>query len=251
MSLRFLTPSSAGYTNRRSLSLASASSQYVDCGFPIPNNGANSISCWFKMTAGNNLDQNVMADEYRNGSDVVLDSSFSIELLTDGSGNGTAYGYYWGVASSVIYKGRSVPFTTGAWHHLVLTYNGTDTAVLYLDGSTTGTSAFQSGVWLGLNVSAKNIWIGACQRSTTNNKFYNGLVDNVSLYTTALTSGNVTTLYNSGHPGNIAATSFYGSGCSHWWPLGEFNDTTSTVYDRKAGVASATNGSPTFSATIP
>lgn len=251
MGLRYITPSIPPYIDKRSLSLSAGSTQYADLGFGLVSNGANTISAWFKLTAGNSLDMDILSQEFRNGLDVVTSSTFSIELVTDGGGVGTIYGYYWSNASSVIYLGRQCAFTAGTWVHVVLTYDGSSVATMYINGATTGTSAFASGVWTGLNLNAKNIWVGAQQRSTTPNKLYTGLVDSVLIFQgTAITSGNVTSLYNSGKVGNPAALSFYSS-ASHYYPIGEYGDTTSLLYDRKGGSNATTSGSPTFSTTIP
>ena len=78
--------------------------------------------------------------------------------------------------------------TDGTWRHVAATYDGT-TKRIYLDGVEVG-----SGKAVGaLNVGAANFRIG----STNHGEYFNGLIDDVRVYDTALSEAEVLALANS------------------------------------------------------
>jgi hypothetical protein len=84
----------------------------------------------------------------------------------------------------------------GAWHHVVVTYDGSETAAgckIYLDNveaSTTGTDALTGTI---LN----NVQINVGRR-TNNSQYYTGLLDEVVFYERELIAREVNRLYNGG-----------------------------------------------------
>ena len=80
--------------------------------------------------------------------------------------------------------------STGAWHHLVVTYDGT-TKRIYVDGSDVKDSTDGSGNYVG---TTSDIKFGE-DIGTAN---YDGLLDEIGFWSRALTSAEVTDLYNSG-----------------------------------------------------
>jgi hypothetical protein len=82
------------------------------------------------------------------------------------------------------------------WHHLVLTFDGTQ-ATAYIDGSTVG-SVTTSG--LGNTVYYYNtpLAIGNESSGLGSNNYVNGRIDDVRIYNYALTATEVNTLYNNG-----------------------------------------------------
>lgn len=134
----------------------------------------------------------------------------------------------------------------GNWHHLVFQWNGTvtDGIKLYVDGNTTpvftATSSYASVA------SAATLKFGTGWSATYHQ--YDGLLDEVALWESILTTSDVTTLYNSGAPGDISSLSPVG-----WWRMGD-NDSGSgtTITDQGSGGndGTLTNG-PTFSTDVP
>jgi hypothetical protein len=95
------------------------------------------------------------------------------------------------------YNGATYSFSTSAnineWAHLVLTYDGT------------GIEAYKNGVSLGakqnfsaLSLGGKQTLLGGVQNTgdSVQQLFYNGKIDQVRIYSSALSSGDVTNLYN-------------------------------------------------------
>lgn len=122
---------------------------------------------------------------------LFLNSGIPNVLNLQGSGDGSygGPGTYWTENWSP---------STGVWYHLVFTYDGSlDRTTWYVDGtqlaqSTTayteglfydGTSRFEIGSDVG--------W---------NNGYFDGIIDEVTVFNTELSSSDVTILYNSGTP---------------------------------------------------
>ena len=97
------------------------------------------------------------------------------------------------------------------WYHLVGTYDGSNVK-LFVDG-VEYYSISASGT---LNSNNNNATIG--KSGSTGN--FNGKLSNASIWNTALTSAQVTELYNEGLPGNLNSHSAY-SNLVSWWQLGE------------------------------
>ena len=128
----------------------------------------------------------------------------------------------------------------GQWYHLASTWDGT-TAKLYVNGSVQTSTASVSSITYFTTVSAK---VG----SYYTGNYFNGLIDEVALFDSALSASDITSMYNSGVPNNISSLSPIG-----WWRMGD-NDggTGTTITDQGSGGndGTLTNG-PTFSTTVP
>lgn len=85
------------------------------------------------------------------------------------------------------YKDYSTTLTSGTWYHLVITVSGT-TQTLYKNASSVGTGT----------ASARTNGDQPFQVGIDNDGVFNGVIDEVGFWTRALSSGEVTTLYNSG-----------------------------------------------------
>jgi hypothetical protein len=78
---------------------------------------------------------------------------------------------------------------TQVWHHFVATYDGSTTRI-YLDGSL----AASQPAALGLNATTASLWVGASAFDTA--AYFNGIVDEVAVYGTALSAGRITAHYH-------------------------------------------------------
>jgi hypothetical protein len=82
-----------------------------------------------------------------------------------------------------------------AWTNLVFTFDGTNTMKAYVNGNPAGTAAGPAGTLVsnGFNTIIGGIDIGT---SGSGANTFNGFINNVVIYNTALESGQITTLYN-------------------------------------------------------
>ena len=102
--------------------------------------------------------------------------------------------------------------TVGVWTHIVGVYDSSSNEQkIYIDGvlNVTGTTTIDA---LGTSTSA-GTWIGSDYGSIN---AINAIISNVAVFDSALTSGNVTTIYNSGKPADLTSLSPIS-----WWRLGE------------------------------
>jgi len=96
--------------------------------------------------------------------------------------------------------------SNGVWYHVVFTFNNTtDDITFYIDGTAVSTQTMSST----LTDSSADFQIG--KTAYFNSNYYDGLLDEITIFDYELTSGDVTTLYNSGTPldyvGSPAGTS--------------------------------------------
>ena len=142
-------------------------------------------------------------------------------------------------SSGWVFAESNSTMSTGQWYHLVGTWDGS-TVTLYIDGTAQSTTASASTIGYNTGFPAT---IG---RYSTN--YFQGLVDEVALFDSALSSSNITAIYNSGVPADITSLNPVG-----WWRMGD-NDsgTGTTITDQGSGGnnGTLTNG-PTFSTTVP
>jgi len=134
-----------------------------------------SFSFWLKMTSWGSA--NPIIDKLPGGTGYRVwgGTSWSGLLLTV---NGTNWSYVW------------TP-TTGVWYHLVWTYSG-GTAYLYKDGNTTPVDTKT-----GLTLTDGSQTLGFGNRAAHDQKM-DGALDEVGYWSRAITSSEVSQLYNGG-----------------------------------------------------
>lgn len=166
----------------KAVTFASASSQYGD----VPHNAAFStaswtIACWIKPTTWTS----------GAGLDTLLSKSSSSfpfapwELRKTTSATTVEINIGAG-GSSATAVGSSL--TAGTWAHVAATWDGT-TLRIYNNGSQTATSTATSGSAF---TNSANISIG---RSTQFGRYFNGTIDDVRIYSRALSAADVAALY--------------------------------------------------------
>jgi len=123
----------------------------------------------------------------------------------------------------------STTINDGSWHHVVVVSNGT-AYNLYVDGSAeTLTNSNNDGTWYGDLTGLTTTNIGSHVRTSAGN-FFSGNIDEVAVWDSDQSS-NVSTIYNSGSPGNLLSLS-----PKAWWRMGDGIEANSgtTVYDMSA-----------------
>jgi hypothetical protein len=137
---------------------------------------AKSLSFWFYSDSATDRGWIIAG-----GSDVDS-QAFGVFIQSDVlifHGNGGAYDY-------TILN----PVTQSSWTHVVITYDGS-TLQPYINGSAI-TSASRS-----LNTSSGVIWFGGRKNGDADG-WFDGAISRIGVWTRAITSGEVTSLYNSG-----------------------------------------------------
>lgn len=147
----------------------------------------------------------------------------------------------------------AVAFSDNTWHHVAIVQNGT-TPVVYIDAvqvAQTITLNPDETAWFTDLASPNTFNAGRLRYGTvpTVSNYINGFIDEFAYFSnTALSSSQVTDIYNGGSPTDLSSYSPVG-----WWRMGD-NDggTGTTITDQGSGSnnATLTNG-PTFSTDVP
>lgn len=192
-----------------------------------------SISFWFQGSGTNNLGGfGVNIFDMRSSFNAAQPS-----LWIQTKGASSLVKLY---VSGVYRVSATATINAGTWYHLVITNDGTDSKI-YLNGNSTpiGTGADSQ------NYIAAPLRVGGY---FANNYYFSGLIDEFAIFNSALSTSNITAIYNSGVPADLSSLSPLG-----WWRMGE-NDggTGTTITDQGSGGnnGTLTNG-PTFSSTVP
>jgi prepilin-type N-terminal cleavage/methylation domain-containing protein len=176
---------------------------YVNCG-----NGGNlnivgpfTISVWVKpvLLTGDNrrVAGKGTADSYEIGLDNNGYPRIDIDFVTSG-------------LQSIIGT-TAVPLNS--WHHVAGTYNG-NTIRLYYDGAVTGTPVSISE---SITISSTDFLIG--KRSSLNDDWFNGLIDDVRIYNAAIPTSQIEQNYYSGLNRLLVHNEFEVT--EYGWRLGE------------------------------
>ena len=146
-----------------------------------------------------------------------------------------------------VYSSSSATIDTN-WHHLAFRWSGSDYEI-YLDGvQVKNADAYFGGISptpAKAQISISNFNVA---KRNDNNRFFNGLMDEVAIWSTPLSASDTIALYNSGVPSDLTDLNPNG-----WWRMGD-NDGGSgtTITDQGSGSnnGTLTNG-PTFSSSVP
>lgn len=173
---------------------------------------AFSLSCWFKA-----LDDGAAAALIAKQESAAPFRGYNLILLSDGrirwqlSNDNTPVNR---ITAITIQK-----FADATWHHVAATYDGSSTLVglsIYVDGALRGIQTDTDALSATILTTAP-FQIGA--RNGTN-LLFNGLVDEAAVYDKELTSGEVTTIYNSGDPPDLTSVGPTGN-LVGLWEMGE------------------------------
>lgn len=171
-----------GYGSSKGLSL-NGNNYLQATSYPSSLNGNNpyTIAAWFKATTG--------------GTGGILGYGTSSTCLGNNlrlSGTTGLHSYWYACDLS----SATVPNFIGTWHHVAVTYDGT-TRTFYYDGA-----FLNSGTGQTRATSGTNFYLG----KTTADVAFNGVLDEVAIYTKALTLAEVQSLRNGGLNYNAATT---------------------------------------------
>ena len=182
----------------------------IDAGDILHNDGQTpiTVSAWVNVSTDG--DYPIAGKKKIRGAPGYLMQGWDVALDTSGlSKNKLAFALIGATAGSVgigsiVAKANGFDFNDGLWHHVVVTYDGSedasgvkfyrdsveDTNVQILSNSFSGNSP---------NVPSVDFKVGTKYKYSGSN-FYNGKMSNVQIWDVALTGEKVTTLYNGGTP---------------------------------------------------
>lgn len=229
MSLRSLTvlATSGPLIDVNSVAL-DGTNEYIDCG-NVATSASMSVFIWAKQSAATASLAIVSKWEASDSErSLVIQSqdtdASKIQILL--SGNGTTV--------QKNYRGSQTALSTSGWNLVGFTFNGgTDTLTLYVNGVADATPTKVADTSLGGAIfsSTAKFMIGCISKNGagSSSAFFNGKVDQVTVFNSALTGAQVLDLYNS--PPDDARLSLGSANLVNYWPLGEGTDTASSFRD--------------------
>ena len=103
---------------------------------------------------------------------------------------------------------NTVTLVADQWYHVVGTWDGSGTSKIYVDGGEKKTASVTSIQYAATTNHNIGKYIGY---------EFNGMIDEVSFWSKELSSGEITSIYNSGTPTDLASE----SGLVGWWRMGD------------------------------
>ena len=106
--------------------------------------------------------------------------------------NGKLAAYIVATTTVFIDGTNTTTLSTGTWYMLTLTYDSTSGGKVYVNGVSDGTFSANGAI----NTNGDEFFLGYQQ--TYSNRYWNGAIDEVGVWSRALSSTEITELYNSG-----------------------------------------------------
>ena len=212
------------YANVYSVDFKSISSQYL--AFPTTpllgtgGTGAWTISIWFNTDKLVGIVQRIMSINQGGGGDLLqlyINSSDAINI------SGAWTDTY-----------STFPLTMGTWYNVIYRYNGNaatpNNAGFVMNG--TNINNVSNKTWAQVGVTG-NAFIGR----NSSGGYFNGYLDEASIWDSYLTDAECIELYNAGTPIDLA-TSSMSANLQHWWRMGDPMGTASydTIVDAKGSI---------------
>ena len=205
-----------GIANNYSMSFDSASSDYINTGaylgdlISLSAPTSYTVSAWIKTTDNGGLTRGV-----------VSSANYS---------NGLNFNVFQGEVSFGVSTGAALATTTtanindGNWHHVVGTYDSQgdasgNTLYLYVDGIQKASNTGNRGIYAFTNYP---LFIGAKGAGSSPYSTWNGQIDEVAIWNTALTSTQIQSIYDAkGTNLTKDLTTVSGSNLKYWNRMGD------------------------------
>jgi hypothetical protein len=194
-------------------------------GFPS-GTSARTIDAWFKTSA--EAEQEII---HYGVADTNKSTYIGIDDTSDcAAASGTPYAGYkvlvgtWGGGSNLC---GTTKVNDGLWHHVAATYDGSTTWKIYVDGILQSqTTAIPTNTENDLSMAIGRVKPGSL---TPINYAFNGLIDELEVFSRALSQTEIQAIYNAGAAGKCKPCFEPPSDMVSWWP---FDDGTGSVaYD--------------------
>jgi len=209
----------SGLINTYSLAF-DGSNDYVDVGatFQTTLDGAFTVSAWIKLNDGQpSVPESIVGSSSTGDEDkfrVRVDTDGKIRLVYKSNAAG----------SSMDDASTSAVFANGAtdWTHIAATFTesgGTVTGGLYVNGVSEAGS-FSGTAAMADFVTSNNLYIGALNEASGISEYFDGNIDEVGIWNTALSAGSISNIYNNGVPTDLLADS-NSANLQGWWRMGD------------------------------
>jgi hypothetical protein len=166
------------------------SSQFISTSVSYTNPSDLSLSLWFNTTTSTGGRLVGLGDSQTGG----LSATYDRHIYMNDAGQ-----LYFGVnpGTGLATINTTLSYNDGVWHHVAATLSSTTGITLYVDGTLISSNATPLG-----GQSYTGYWKIAYDRltgwpSAPSSNYFNGSIDDVLIYSTALSAANITTLYNS------------------------------------------------------
>jgi len=230
----FANEATAGFSNTYSVDF-DGTNDYVSTGLDVGGASALTVSAWVKHDSVANA--SIVSQYVGSGNRAFRLSMYPTTASWAGlrldayNSSNTNFGTNY-LLNPVI--------SAGVWYHAAFVFTGSAITVYY-NGNASPTVSM-TGV---LDSVTRNVDIGSSGGSS---EFMNGKIDEVGIWTSALSASDITDIYNSGVPADISSYSPVG-----WWRMGDDDSGSgTTITDQGSGGNDGTlvNG-PTFSTDVP
>ena len=159
-----------------------------------------SLSFWYYFDATQNYDPIMQASVSATNGFGVWQSTTNTSSLNFWVGNYSSGSLY------------TTQLTSGTWYHIGCVFKGgaTHTQEIYVNGVLNNTVSYTTSRVI---QSGENCLIGG---QTFNSRYLSGKLDEIAVWSSALSQDQIIQVYNNGYPANIASLS-----PTAWWRLGE------------------------------
>jgi len=184
--------------------------------FNFGTNTSFTCSFWIKYNSNMSLNTIISKELPSNPGD-----GYQIMLLA----NKPRFDFISSGPSMIDFQGITL-LNDNEWHQVVFTANRTtNEMIFYIDGLNNA-NLINSNLSIGNLTNTSNLQFGAARAPcTTTNCYYNGLLDDISIYNRALTPQEITNLYTSTVPVSCLPSYVPTSGLVGYWPFcGNAND---------------------------
>ena len=146
----------------------------------------------------------------------------------------------WGTTTS-----GSTTLSTGQWYHVAFTVEvgESDGIKLYVNGSAESNTGNATASGNNGNYGFTFGW------NTRPGRYFNGKIDEIAMFHSALSASDISDIYNSGQPASLSSYSPVG-----WWRMGDGTEAESgtTIYDMSDNSNNGTlDNGPTYSSSVP
>jgi len=203
------------FVNQYSVSF-DGSDDYIDCTNSTDFNAlatAFTFSMWLKPSALSGYPMLIAKQTGNTGADtwqLYVDSSTSKPTIT---------------VNRVGFPSSTVALSTGSWQHFAVSWqSGTGAVAFYTQGNPSGTGTCSTT----MTTNTLPLCIGTKPRLSN---FFNGLIDEVGIFSSVLSASQIVNIYNGGVPNDISSLNPVA-----WWRMGDGTEAGSgtTVFDMSA-----------------